>query len=728
METKSYSVTVGDKTLVAEFNDLANQANGSVIVRSENTVVLATAVMGEKENKDAGYFPLKVDYEERFYAAGQILGSRFMRREGKPSDEAVLGGRVVDRTLRPLFDQRITNDVHVVITILSLGEQDPVTLAVNAASLALLTSDIPWNGPVGAIRIGRKGGEKDFIVNPPLIYQEGKNFDIDLLACGKDQKINMIEVGAHEAKEEDLVEALVFSSKQIEVLEEWQKSIKKEIGKEKKVLDLPVIGEEATTLFETSFAKDLKAKVFTKTPGKKSIGAAKKEWLELAFKELPEESPSLLDSFFEEKISDIIHVEGIENNERVDGRNLDEVRPLFAKAGGVSELLHGSGVFYRGGTHILSVLTLGGPEDSLLIDGMEEQRQKTFLHHYNFPPFSVGEAGRIGGFNRRMIGHGALAEKAIEPVMPNKEVFPYTVRVVSEALASNGSTSMGSVCASTLALMDAGVPITRPVAGIASGILINKKGEYKILTDIQGPEDHHGDMDFKVAGTREGVTAVQMDVKVEGISLAALKDAFDHAKDARFQILDVIEKEIQEPRSDISTHAPKVLVIKIKPSQIGGVIGSGGKTIKEIKEFSGAEISVEDDGMVFVTGKDGAAEKAKKLIEEMTREYGVGERFSGTVTRVTDFGAFVEVGYQTEGLVHVSEIAPFRIERVSDVLKEGEKVNVIVKEIDERGRINLSIKDVDEEFAQRKGIKPSVNNQNNSGPKPRGEKPKRDHR
>ena len=387
---------------------------------------------------------------------------------------------------------------------------------------------------------------------------------------------------------------------------------------------------------------------------------------------------------------------------------MDELRPLFAKAGGVSPILHGSGIFYRGGTHILSALTLGGPGDTQIVEGMEVQTKRRFMHHYNFPPFSSGETGKVGGMNRRAIGHGALAEKALSAIIPDKDNFPYTIRIVSEALASNGSTSMGSVCGSSLALMDAGVPIKAPVAGIASGLMLKDEKNYKILTDIQGPEDHHGDMDFKVAGSGTGVTAVQMDVKVNGIPIKILGEAFEAAKKARLQILEVIKKEIAAPRPDISPNAPKIITIKIKPDQIGSIIGTGGKIINEIMEKTGAEIDIEDDGTVFFTGKNGSAEAAQKIVEGMTHEYKPGEKYEGTVTRLMDFGAFVRIGPNAEGMVHISEIAPFRIDQISSALQEGDIVPVMVKEIDEKGRINLSIKAADPSFAEKKGIKPGT--------------------
>jgi len=493
------------------------------------------------------------------------------------------------------------------------------------------------------------------------------------------------------------------ASEEIEALQKWQKKIVAEIGKEKKIIPAPEMPKELIELFTKNIEEKLPKHVMSGKAGHDAIYKIKEEWMVLFKEKLPEIKPALADWIFEEKVNEIIHTEAVENNRRPDNRKMDELRPLFAKAGGVSPILHGTGIFYRGGTHIFSALTLGGPGDSQVIDGMETQTKKRFMHHYNFPPFSSGECGRIGFTNRRMIGHGALAEKALQTILPPKEIFPYTVRIVSEAFSSNGSTSMGSVCGSTLALMDAGVPIIRPVAGIASGLMMEGQ-KYKILTDIQGPEDHHGDMDFKVAGTKKGVTAVQMDVKVDGIPLYILEEAFEKAKQARLQILEVIESEIKAPRPDISPNAPKIIVIKINPKQIGLVIGTGGKTINEIRDTTGVDdIDIEEDGTVFITGKNGTAEAAKKIIEEMTHEYKAGDRLTGTVVKIAEFGAFVALNDNTDGMVHVSEIAPFRIDRVESYLKVGDKVPVVVKEIDaERGRIKLSIKDADPNFVKRK--------------------------
>ncbi len=700
MKTRFYSIEVGGKTISAEFNDLAENAHGSVLVRQGNTTILATAVMSKKAKGGGDFFPLTVDYEERFYASGHILGSQFIRREGKPSDEAILSGRIVDRTIRPLFNQYLRHEVQVIITVLSLGEYDPDILGVIGASLALGVSDIPWNGPVGAVRIGKHIERENFEVNPTYGLRLDPGLTLDIVACGKEGSINMIEVGAHEVGEDIVHHGLEQALKEINLIEDWQKTIIKEIGKKKRVIEKPTTPDSIKDLFKKVIAGKLHSAVFTKEPGKESMENLKDEWITLCEEKLEEES-NFGDSYYEEMVNEVIHEEAIKNGVRPDGRGIDDIRPLYAKAGGVSPVLHGTGIFYRGGTHVLSVLTLGGPGDSQVIDGMESQTEKRFMHHYNFPPFGTGETGRTGGTNRRMIGHGALAEKALLPILPQIDVFPYTIRIVSEAFSSNGSTSMGSVCASTLALMDAGVPVARPVAGIASGLMMKNHTEYVVLTDIQGPEDHYGDMDFKVAGTKEGITAVQMDVKVDGIPLHILKEAFVKAKNARLKILEVIEKEIAEPRKDIAPSAPKIISLKIKPDQIGLVIGSGGKTINEIRDLTQTEIDIEEDGTVFITGKDGGAEKAAQMIVDMTREYKAGETFDGVVMKITEFGAFVKIAGNTEGLVHVSEIAPFRINKVSDVLKEGDRVPVIIKGIDEKGRMKLSIKDRDPNFIKK---------------------------
>lgn len=707
MKKQTFELELAGKTLYADFTNLTEQAHGSVILRYGETAVLVTAVMNERENPGQPYFPLSVEFEEKFYAAGQILGSRFVRREGRPSDEAVLSARIVDRTIRPLFDHHLRRDVQVVITVLAMGEDDPDVLGIIGASLALSVSSIPWAGPVGAARIGRHRQTGEVIINPTYQERQEDNLSFEVLACGKSGRINMIETAALEVAEEDVVAVLEASLALHQKLENWQKEIVAAVGKEKVAVPKRELPSEVTGLFTDKFKSRLKETLFSDRAGKDHLHELKDEFIEAVSEAAPEANLSHVSDYFEEELDQALHQGAITDNQRADGRGFDDVRELYAEAGAVSPVLHGSGIFYRGATHIFTALTLGGPEAAQLLDTMEEREtKKHFMHHYNFPPFSVGETGRVGGFNRRMIGHGALAEKAVAAVIPDKKEFPYTIRLVSETMSSNGSSSMGSVCASSLALMDGGVPIKRPVAGIASGLLMVGE-DYRLLTDIQGPEDEHGDMDFKVAGTREGITAIQMDVKVEGIPVPILAEALNKAKEARLKILDTMEKAITKPRADISPRAPKIITMQIDTEQIGLVIGPGGKTINQIKEDSGVEeISIEDDGTVFITGRDGSAEIAKEKIAALTRVYEVGEKLEATVTRVVDFGAFAKIDEQNEGLIHISEIAPFRLEKMEGVLELGEVVPVVVSKV-ENGKIGLSIKQADPDFAKKKGLEKS---------------------
>ena len=694
MQTKKYTTEFGGRELNVEFSDLVDQAHGSCLVQYGDTVVLATAVMSKEAKDGTDFFPLTVDFEEKFYATGKILGSRFQKREGRPTDDAILSGRIVDRTIRPLFDNWIRNDIHVVVTVLSIGEDDPDILAVLASSIALGTSHIPWNGPVGAIRIGKNG---EFIINPTYTQRNTESYNLDLLVCIKDGQVNMIEIGSNEITEEEIIKAMELAQTELSKLQKFQEKIFAELGKEKVKIPKPTISQKTTALFEEKIQPIFMERVFSGNPGKEDLSYLATLWAEEAKVIEDENEYGLAMDYLQEKIDIAIHQEIIKNKKRPDSRGMDELRPLMAKVGGISKILHGTGIFYRGGTHVLSVLTLGAPGDAQFIDNMEPQdSHKRFMLHYNFPPYSVGEVGRMGGTNRRMIGHGALAEKALLPVLPSKEVFAYTLRLVAESMASNGSTSMASVCAGCLALMDGGVPIKRPVAGIASGLMMLDDKNYVVLTDIQGPEDHHGDMDFKVAGTEVGVTAVQMDVKVAGIPLHILKDAFEKAKSARLQILKVMTDEISTPREKISEYAPHIVSIKVKQDQIGLIIGTGGKTIKEIKEHTGVDaIDIDDDGTVFITGKGDTCEQAKKIIEEMTHEFLVGDKARAEVVKIAEFGAFVRLaGSSTEGLVHISEIVPRRLQSVDEVMKVGDIVPVVIKEIDERGRLKLSIKDI----------------------------------
>lgn len=694
MQSKKYTTEVGGRTLTAEFTDMAHQANGSCLITYGGTVVLATAVQSRSAREGTDFFPLTVDYEEKFYAAGMILGSRFMRREGKASDEAILVSRVIDRSIRPLFSQKTRNETQIIILALSIDEDnDPDILSILAASLALGTSNIRWDGPIGAVRIGKSEGK--LVVNPT--YKQREDTLLDTIICGKDGKINMIEAGASGLLEDEMMEVLELASKEIDRLCEFQKKIISEIGVPKTEIKLAEAPAEMKAMFKKNIVPKLSETIYIKEKLNRfeAMNALKAEWMETCTESFKETPKSISDGLFEEAIDEIVHKNIIEKEKRPDGRGMKELRSLSAKA----KLLprtHGSGLFYRGETHILSVATLGAPSDVQLIEGMEVRTKKRFMHHYNFPPFSVGEVKAMRGPGRRDIGHGHLAEKALSAIIPSPEDFPYTIRVVSETLSSNGSSSMGSVCAGTLALMDAGVPIKRPAAGIAMGLMLSDDGKHhKVLTDIQGPEDHHGDMDFKVAGTDEGITAVQMDVKVSGIPLAIMKEAFLQAKEARLQILKVLTDELPEPRKELSEFAPRILTMHINPDKIRDVIGPGGKMIQSIVAETGAEIDIEQDGTIFITSPNADSLKAAEAkIKMLTKEFEIGEIFDGTVTRIFPFGAMVEVAPKQEGLVHISELAPFRVNQVTDVVSPGDEVKVKVVGIDDQGRVNLSIKAV----------------------------------
>jgi polyribonucleotide nucleotidyltransferase len=710
MQSQEFEVEIGGKKIVAMFSDLADQANGSVILKSAGTVVMATAVISRDGKSNPGFFNLTVEYLEKFYAAGKILGSQFTRREGKPSDQAILAARVIDRTIRPLFDHRIKNAVQVIVTVIAIGDADPKTLGINAASIALHMSDIPWAGPVGAVHISATSELPQIAVNNYIPQGNDPVYALDLMVCGKDQTINMIEAMAFEFEESKMGEAFDLAVEEITKWEDFQKKLREKIGKEKLVFETAETTEEIIKLFNGLIVPILDKGLFSKTESKKTITEAEHEWKKFVQEKYAEDQAMMFiaEDYIETYIDKALHEAALTKNMRPDMRALDEVRELWGQAGGVSDVLHGSGIFYRGQTHVLSVLTLAGPDAMHTIDGIEFDAKKRFMHHYNFPPYSAGETGRVGGINRREMGHGFLAEKALTPVLPDKVAFPYTIRVVSESTASNGSTSQASICAATIALMDGGVPIKAPVAGISIGVMMDESDstKYKLITDIQGPEDHYGDMDFKVAGTTNGITAIQLDIKVDGVPVQVLKDALVQAKKARLQILETITNVIASPRADISPRAPKILTVKIKKDQIGMVIGPGGKNVNMIRESTGAEITIEEDGTVFVTGRDGSAEKAAKMIEEQTHEYQPGEMMKGEVVKIVEFGAFVRIGGSTEGLVHISEMAPFRVNNVNDMLKEGEIVPVKVLKIDERGKISLSIKEADNKFFEAK--KPSA--------------------
>ena len=694
MEQKKWSLQIGGRILEIETGLLAGQANGAVTVRYGETVVLATATMSREASSVSGYFPLMVDYEERYYAAGKIKGSRFIKREGRPSDDAILSGRAVDRTIRPLFAQRMRNDVQVVLTVLSYdGENDPDILSIIAASAALSLSDIPWNGPVAAVRVGKINGE--FILNPA--NEELTQGEIDLVLSGTKEKINMIEAGAREIPEEEIVEAFNFGQQAISKISEFIEEIQKEAGQEKVEPSLLQASEEiekeirqmiiSEKIEEVLYQKNKQAVEAEMEELTLKIKKAMKEKYEDTFERIEE----LAEQIIEEISDEIVHKKIIEENIRPDGRKLEEVREINCQVS-ILPRTHGTGLFSRGQTQALTIATLGSPGDQQIIDSMETDEKKRYIHYYNFPPYSVGEVRPMRGPGRREIGHGALAEKALIPVLPSKEDFPYTMLLVSEVLSSNGSSSMASTCGSTLALMDAGVPIKRPVSGIAMGIVVDKEN-FKILSDIQGLEDHYGDMDFKVAGTEIGITALQMDVKLEGVTLEMLKRALTQARKNRIDIMNEMLNTIATPRAQMSQYAPRIIKMNIDPDKIRNVIGSGGKTINEIIDETGVQIDIEDDGSIFITSPDEVSSaKAREWIKNLTHEVSAGEIFQGKITRIMNFGAFAEILPGQEGLIHISEISDKRVEKVEDVLKIGDIVPVKVKEIDSQGRINLSMK------------------------------------
>lgn len=696
MQEKKWSLQIGGRELVISTGLLAGQANGAVTVQYGDTVVLATAVMSKQASKITGYFPLMVDYEERYYAAGKIKGSRFIKREGRPSDDAVLTGRAVDRTIRPLFNARMRNEVQVIVTTLSYdGENDTDTVAMIAGSAALALSDIPWNGPIGAVRVGLAGNE--YILNPT--QSEKSDSVLDLLISGTTDKINMMEAGAQEVPEATMIEAFAFGFDAIKKIATFIQGIQQEVGKPKSSPALlqgsPEFESDISEflrsegLGEALYLRDKKA-VYAETD---RIQARLEAYIDEKYSEETAKLKDVARQVFDEVSDTIVHENILNQEKRPDGRKLTEIRPLDCRVG-ILPRTHGTGLFTRGETQALTVTTLGSPGDEQIIDTMETDEKKRYIHHYNFPPYSVGEVRPMRGPGRREIGHGALAEKALVPVLPDKEVFPYTILLVSEVLSSNGSSSMASTCGSTLSLMDAGVPIKAPVSGIAMGIIVGSDQHYKVLTDIQGLEDHYGDMDFKAAGTANGVTAIQMDVKVDGVTLEMLRDVLIQSQGNRMEILETMLKAIPSPRTNLSPYAPRIITLHINPEKIREVIGPGGKMINRIIDETGVSIDIEDDGSIFITSADEtSAQKAVEWIENITREVKPGEIFKGRVTRILAFGAFVEVLPNQEGLVHISELSDQRVNKVEDVVSIGDIIPVKVKNIDDQGRINLSLKD-----------------------------------
>jgi polyribonucleotide nucleotidyltransferase len=713
LQKKQFSVEIAGKTLTIEVSALAEQANAAVIAKYGETVVLATAVMGRKD-VELDYLPLKVDYEEKFYAAGKILGSRYVRREGRSSEEAILAGRLVDRTIRPLFNDKMRRDVQVVVTVLQIDEQnDPEFVGLLGVSTALLISDIPWNGPVAGVRVAQKTDDKQFIVNPDNSAVAEPNLPtFDAFVSGSKDRINMIELGGLDAQESDVVAGFKLAQNEINKLIAFQEQIQKEIGKPKAEVALAEPDADIRAEIQAFLADKLEGAIYkpTKVEHTTAVGALNHE-LNLHLKEkFGAEKEKInwkaVEYLFDEMVNDLVHKNILEKEQRPDGRKLDEVRALDAEVGLFSRT-HGSALFVRGNTQALAITTLAAPGAEQMIETMETTGKRRFMLHYNFPPFSVGEVGNFRGPGRREIGHGNLARKSLERLIPSKEEFPYTIRVVSEIMSSNGSSSQATICASSLSLMDAGVPLKKPAAGIAMGLMMafNADGSadvnnYKVLTDIQGPEDHHGDMDLKVAGTNDGVTGMQMDVKVDGLTIELLEKAFAQARDARIHILKTITATLPAPRTAISQFVPKIRQFKIDPAKIGTVIGPGGKMINGlIAKYELAGIDIEEDGGVFVSGTDLAkVEAAVAEIVGMTKEWKVGEIVEGPIVKILEFGAIVDLGGGADGMIHVSELKQGFVKQVEDVVHLGDHVRAkIIKA--ENGKIALSLKQMEQPAA-----------------------------
>ena len=681
MSFKTYQTQIAGQILKVETGKLANQADGSVLVSLGETTVLVTVVMSGKP-VSSNYLPLFVDYQEKFYANGKIKGSRFVKREGRPSDESILTGRLVDRAIRPFFDESIRNEIQVIVTTLSLDERnDPDAVALLGASLALSISDIPWNGPVAALRVGQQNGE--IIVNPSFDEREEGDFDT-IITLNADERLVMMEFGGKQIPEETILKAFEVVTPEIKKIIDFQNTIIADIGKSKREVSVSESNNEIIEGIKSLVQGKLDSALYGDTPSTKQAHHILLTELNQAYpdhKDLVEHTlDKELDAVFKQNI--------IEQEKRPDGRAVNELRKLSGEID-ILPRVHGSGLFNRGTTQTLSILTLGSPGEAQIIDEMKDEIKKRFMHHYNFPPFSVGEVRQLRGPGRREIGHGALAEKALEGVLPNVADFPYTIRIVTEVLGSNGSSSMASVCSSTLALLAAGVPIIAPVAGIAMGI-VEQNGKYKILTDIQGPEDHFGEMDFKVAGTHNGVNAIQMDIKGQGMSIVMIKEALEKAKIARLTILDTLKSVIAEVRNQVSEYAPKIETFAINPKKIGEVIGTGGKIINSIIDETGVKIDIEDDGQVFITGQDATQViRAKEWIKDLVYEPQEGEIFEGRVVKIMPFGAFVSIKPGIDGLIHISELSKEHINNVEDVLQLHQNIRVKIKKVDAEGKISL---------------------------------------
>ncbi|GAC1412059.1 MAG: polyribonucleotide nucleotidyltransferase [Candidatus Doudnabacteria bacterium] len=717
LEVKRVSAEIGNNEISFETGKMARQANASVVARQGDTVVLATATLGRKR-EGMDYFPLLVDYEERLYAAGKIKGSRWVKREGRATDDAILTGRVIDRSIRPLFPDGMRNDVQVVVTVLSIdGENTPDMLSANAASAALTMSDIPFDGPIAVVRVAKIDGA--FVLNPT--FEAMKSAQMDLVVSGNSEHVLMVEAGAQLVSEEDIVGGIKFAQKYLAELCNLQLKLKELAGKEKAVVDRIEINKDILEHTKTFLSEEKMEKaIYVSGWNQKDIRAKNiKELLDVAVKEITasyiesnkQTVPGLEDRLVvieENQIKKEILAAAdkvmkkyqqkniLEKERRVDGRKLDETRQVNCEVG-VLPRTHGSALFTRGDTQVLTVVTLGSKGDEQLLDGMEDPTDgtaKRYIHHYNFPGYSVGEVSPLRGPGRREIGHGALAERALFPMIPAQEGFPYTMRLVSEAISSDGSTSMGSTCGSTLALMDAGVPLKEMIGGVAMGLVLDEEtGKFKVLTDIAGIEDFNGHMDFKVTGNENGITAMQMDVKIKGITVQILEEAIAKAKPGRLHILSKMREAISAPRADLSKYAPRIVSFKIAPDKIREVIGAGGKIINGIIAETGVKIDIEDDGLVMVTSTDAAAsEKAVNWIKNIVKEIEPGEIYEGKVVKIMNFGAFVELLPGKDGMVHVSELANYRVNNVEDVVKLGDILKVQVKEIDDQGRVNLTHK------------------------------------
>jgi len=689
-----FKTEVAGRKLVVETGKVAQQANGSVMIKYEDTVLLVTATASKKPREGVDFLPLTVDYEEKLYAVGKIPGG-FIKREGKPSEKAILSARLIDRPLRPLFPKNLRNDVQVIATVLSVDQDNmPDILAINGASCALCISDIPFDGPVGAVSVGLVNGE--YVINPTV--EESEKSRLRLSVAGTKDAVLMVEAGADEVSEDEMLNAILYGHEEIKKIIAFQEEIIKEVGKPKMEIVTDDENEELEkAVREFATEKILKAiRIFDKTEREDCLDKIAEETIlnfQEAYPESDKQITEILTTITKEEVRKMISYEGI----RPDGRTAKEIRPIWCEVG-VLPRTHGSGLFTRGQTQVLTVATLGALGDVQILDGLGIEESKRYMHHYNFPPYSTGETRPMRGPGRREIGHGALAERALEPMIPPEEDFPYTIRLVSEVLSSNGSSSMASVCGSTLALMDAGVPIKAPVSGVAMG-LIKQEDKVTILTDIQGMEDFYGDMDFKVAGTRNGITAIQMDIKIKGIDRDILKTALEQAREGRLYIMDKMLAVIPEPRKELSPYAPRIFTTTIDPEKIRDIIGPGGKTINKIISETNTKIDIEEDGKVYIAAPDeSAGVKALEIINKITQDVEVGKIYMGKVMRTTNFGAFAEILPGKEGLIHISKLSSERVKRVEDVVKVGDEILVKVTDIDKQGRINLSHKDALDEI------------------------------